>query len=290
MILKGRTLLLTGGTGSFGSAFIKHLIETDNLPTNLIVYSRDWLKQKELRESLGNPSWIKWFIGDIRDKERLAKAFINTNNFVDMVIHAAALKDLSSCEDNPTECLQTNIIGTQNIIDTCKNYGVDKFILISTDKAVLPINIYGTSKKMAEKLWISAGGNVARYGNVIGSSGSVLPVFRKMISDGATSLPITDDRCTRYWFNMKDAIQLVLDAIRYSSSGITFIPKMPSIRIIDLCKALDMPYHIVGLRSGEKIHEDLIPPDEITGSIGYNSGNNSNFLTISEIKESIYGV
>jgi UDP-N-acetylglucosamine 4,6-dehydratase/5-epimerase len=280
--MKGRTLLLTGVTGSFGSAFIRYLIKSDNIPNQLIAYSRDWLKQKELRESLNNPDWIKWVIGDVRDKEQLYKV-----GSVTMVIHAAAIKDLPTCEKNPEECMKTNIVGTQNIIDYCKDHNITQAVLISTDKAVLPINVYGTSKKMAEKLWIASGYNVARYGNVIGSAGSVLPLYRKLIAEGAESLPVTEVNMTRFWFNMDDAIKLVFNALSDEKKGEVFIPDMPSIRIIDLCKALNMPYHIIGVRQGEKLHEDLIPPDSFANNKGLNSGNNKWYLTIEEIKESI---
>lgn len=283
-MIEGRVILLTGATGSFGSAFIKHLIDTNNIPCQLIAYSRDWIKQKELRDSIGNPPWIQWAIGDIRDKARLFEFE------PDIVIHAAAIKDLPTCEINATECLKTNIYGTQNIIDLCKTVQAEKAVLISTDKAVLPINTYGTSKKMAEKLWINAGYNVARYGNVIGSAGSVLPLYRKLIAHGAKSLPVTDPRMTRFWYPMQQAIELVFDALNSDRTGDVFVPTMPSIRIIDLCKALDMPYHIIGIREGEKLHEDMIPPDPITGSEGYNSLNNPQYLTVEEIRRSIDGV
>lgn len=282
--LSDKTLFVSGGTGSFGSALIKHLIQTDNVPKKLTVYSRDWHKQKQSRDSLGNPEWINWVIGDIRDKERLADSIY----YHDYIIHAAAIKCIEACENNPTECLQTNVIGTQNIIDCmCK---FNKAILISTDKAVQPINTYGTSKKMAEKLWINAGYNVCRYGNVIGSAGSVLPLYRKLIANGAKSLPVTDVRMTRYWYPMKNAINFVLNNLDNKSNGDVYIPKIPSIRIIDLCAALDMPYHVVGIRPGEKLHEFMISPDDITGDEGYSSGNNSHFLTIDEIRRSIDGI
>lgn len=276
-------IFLTGGTGSFGSAYLRNHVANGN-DEKVIVYSRDWIKQKELRESLGNPSNIQWVIGDIRDKERLKRSIPDYCN----VIHAAAIKCIEACENNPTECLETNVIGTQNIIDCFQVF--TSYVLISTDKAVNPINTYGVSKKMAEKLWISAGGNVARYGNVIGSAGSVLPLYRKLMARGAESLPVTSEKMTRFWFPMKDALKLVDEAMESKKRGEMFIPKIPSIRIVDLCKALDMPYHIVGIRPGEKLHEFLIPPDDITGSDGYSSGNNTHFLTVEEIKESIYGI
>jgi UDP-N-acetylglucosamine 4,6-dehydratase len=223
-------------------------------------------------------------IGDVRDKDRVKECA----ECADLVIHAAALKCIEACENNPVECLKTYVIGTQNIIDSLE--WVDKAVLISTDKAVQPINIYGTSKKMAEKLWISAGNNVARYGNVIGSAGSVLPLYRKLIAEGAKSLPVTDVRMTRFWYPMREAVELVLEALESEDRGEMFIPQIPSIRITDLCEALDMPYHVVGIRAGEKLHETMIAPSDIDDSEGYSSGNNPHFLTIDEIKESIYGI
>lgn len=285
MDFKHQSILLTGGTGSFGGAFIKHLIKTNNIPRQLTVYSRDWQKQKQLRDELGSPVWIKWVLGDIRDKERLKKL-----NSFDIVIHAAAIKCIDACRLNPTECLETNVIGTQNIID---HVYAAKFILISTDKAVHPINTYGTSKKMAEKLWIAANGcigsmfSVCRYGNVIGSSGSVLPLYKQMIHDGVKSLPVTHDGMTRFWYPMQSAINFVIESLDKMEGDEVFIPQIPSIRITDLCKALNMPYHIIGIRPGEKLHESMIPPDDVTGSEGYNSGNNPHFLTVEEIRESI---
>ena len=283
--LQDKHLLVTGGTGSFGSALIRYLIDNGNQPKKLTVFSRDWIKQKQLRDSLCNPKWINWVIGDVRDKDRLKEAM---GLDVTFVIHAAALKCIDACEQNPVECLKTNVLGTQNVID-CLEW-VQNSVLISTDKAVQPINIYGTSKKMAEKLWISSGYNVARYGNVIGSAGSVLPLYRRLIAEGAKSLPVTDERMTRFWYPMDDAIRLVLEALDANPSGEMFIPKIPSIRITDLCKALDMPYHVVGIRPGEKLHEYMIAPSDIDDSEGYSSGNNPHFLTVDEIRESIYGI
>jgi UDP-N-acetylglucosamine 4,6-dehydratase/5-epimerase len=274
--------LITGGTGSFGSAFIKAHVSSG---IGITVYSRDWVKQKQLRDELGNPSNIRWVIGDVRDKERLRHAI----KVADTVIHAAAIKCIEACEQNPTECLDTNVIGTQNVIDAIP-YNTLKAILISTDKAVMPINTYGASKKMAEKLWLKAGYSVCRYGNVIGSAGSVLPLYRKMIADGVKSLPVTDARMTRFWYPMQDAVSLVKSAIDNYSPSEMYIPRIPSIRIVDLCTALDMPYHEVGIREGEKLHEYMIAPDDVTDSAGYSSGNNTHFLTVDEIRRSIDGI
>jgi UDP-N-acetylglucosamine 4,6-dehydratase len=275
--------LITGGTGSFGSAFIKAHVSSG---VRIVVYSRDWAKQKQLRDELCNPDNIRWIIGDIRDRDRLEYAMA----FTDVVIHAAAIKCIEACEQNPTECLDTNVIGTQNVIDAMNANRVEKGILISTDKAVMPINVYGTSKKMAEKLWLKAGYSVCRYGNVIGSAGSVLPLYRRLISEGAKSLPVTDTRMTRFWYPMQDAVGLVKKAIEFYDPSEVYIPRIPSIRIVDLCTALDMPYHEVGIREGERLHEYMIAPDDATGSAGYSSGNNTHFLTVDEIRGSIDGI
>lgn len=290
MNLGSANVFLTGGTGSFGSAFIQFLIETKNIPEKLTVYSRDWQKQQALREKLGDPSWIQWVIGDVRDLNRL-KNVIHGHN---LIIHAAAIKCIVACEKNATECLLTNVMGTQNVIDAikCSSTFQTKAILISTDKAVHPINTYGTSKKMAEKLWVNAVTRlnsfaVCRYGNVIGSSGSVLQRYLSLIMDGVESLPVTDERMTRFWYPMQDAIKFVLDSLAKMKNNEVFIPKIPSIRIVDLVSALNMKYHIVGIRPGEKLHEYMIPPSDISNDPGYSSGNNEHFLTVFEIVKSI---
>lgn len=290
MNLGGANIFLTGGTGSFGSAFIQFLIETKNIPNQLTVYSRDWQKQHALREKVGNPSWINWVIGDVRDVNRLRSVILGNN----LIIHAAAIKCIVACEDNATECMLTNVIGTQNVIDAIKDKAFlqTKAILISTDKAVHPINTYGTSKKMAEKLWVNAVTPlnkfaVCRYGNVIGSNGSVLPKYMSLIMDGASSLPVTDERMTRFWYPMQDAIKFVLESLEKMTDNEVFIPKIPSIRIVDLVSALNMKYHVTGIRPGEKLHEYMIAPDDVTNDPGYSSGNNPDFLTVEQILKSI---
>lgn len=279
-----KTILITGLTGSFGSAFTKYLL-TKN-PKKLICFSRDWLKQKNLRDELGNPSNMRWFIGDVRDKDRLLKALKN----VDVLIHASAIKDLPTCQYNPFEAMQTNVIGTQNVIDACIERGVNKCLLISTDKAVAPANTYGATKALAEHLWLNANMtaanddirfSVCRYGNVCGSSGSVVPIFKKLITEGAEYLPITDERMTRFWMEMDKVLRFVEDSIESMEGNELFIPRLPSVLITDLCKALDMPYKIIGIRDGEKLHESL--------DIDYSSDNNT-FLTIDEIKETIKNI
>lgn len=281
-MFKNKIILVTGLTGSMGIAFAKYLLDKE--PKKVICFSRCWLKQKNLRDELGNPDNYRWFLGDIRDRDRLIRAFKD----VDIVIHAAAIKDLESCEYNPSECMQTNVIGTQNVIDACIECKVNKCLLISTDKAVSPCNTYGTSKAMAEKLWINANKyaanddirfSICRYGNVVGSNGSVVPVWRKMIAEGATELPITHPDMTRFWFKMDDVMRFVEDSIETMQGGELFIPRLPSVRITDLAVAFGMPYRVVGIRQGEKIHESM---DE-----GYDSGSNPWFLTVDEIKETI---
>ncbi|MFX1570626.1 MAG: SDR family NAD(P)-dependent oxidoreductase [Promethearchaeota archaeon] len=277
-----KTILITGGTGSFGSAFTKYLAKYP--PKKLIVFSRDWLKQKNLKSELGELPWVRFFIGDVRDRDRLIRAFKD----VDIVIHAAAIKDLESSEYNPSEAMLTNIQGTQNVIDACIEKKVEKCLFISTDKAVNPINTYGTSKAMAEKLWLNANKyaadddirfSICRYGNVVGSAGSIVPVWKKLIEKGAKELPITDERMTRYWFKMDDVMRFVEDSLEKMQGNEIFIPRLPSVRITDLAKAFNMPYKVIGIRPGEKIHEQM--------DYSSDSGINDWFLTVDEIRETI---
>ena len=275
-----KTILITGGTGSFGSAFCRNIANNKEYK-KIIVLSTSWEKQTALRNELGNPEHMRWFIGNVRDYDRLYQAFENVN----VVIHAAAIKCIVTCQNDPEEALKTNVIGTQNVIRAAINRKVGKVLLISTDKAVAPINTYGATKALAENLIINANNykgsknirfSVCRYGNVIGSAGSVLPVWKKLIDDGAESLPVTDPDMTRFWFPMDQAIKFVQDSLLHMKGGETFIPEIASIKITDLAKALNMPYHIVGLRKGEKIHESM--------SADYSSDKNR-FLTVEEIKE-----
>jgi len=281
-IFDGKTILITGGTGSMGTAFAKYL--KNNPPKKLIIFSRDWLKQKNLRSELGELPWVRFFIGDIRDRDRLIRAFKD----VDIVIHAAAIKDLESCEYNPSEAMLTNVQGTQNVIDACIENKVNKCLFISTDKAVNPCNTYGTSKAMAERLWLNANSTAAddnimfsicRYGNVWGSNGSIGPIWKKLIEQGATELPVTHPDMTRFHFLMPDVMRFVENSLQKMQGGELFIPRLPSIRIVDLAAAFGMPYKIVGLRQGEKIAEEMEP--------GYSSGTNEWFLTVDEIKQTI---
>lgn len=281
-MFENKTILITGMTGSFGAAFSNYILNKN--PKKVICFSRGWLAQKELRDKLNNPENCRWFIGDIRDKERLIRAFDN----VDIVIHAAAIKDLESCEYNPSEAMLTNVYGTQNVIDACIENKVQKCLFISTDKAVNPINTYGTSKAMAEKLWLGANKyaanddirfSICRYGNVWGSNGSIGPVWKKLIEQGTKELPVTHPDMTRFHFLMSDVLRFVEDSLEKMQGGEIYIPRLPSIRIIDLAAAFGLPYKIVGIRAGEKIHEEMEP--------GYDSGLNSWVLSIDEIKETI---
>jgi UDP-N-acetylglucosamine 4,6-dehydratase len=276
-----KSILITGGTGSLGTALCK-LFQKD-IPKRLIIFSTDWKKQEDLRNNLGNPPYMRWFIGNIRDQERLTMAFED----VDYVIHAAAIKSLEACENEPEEALKTNVIGTRNVINAALERGVRKTLLISTDKAVNPINTYGTSKAMAEKLIINANNcvgwknvkfSVVRYGNVIGSSNSVVPVWKKLIEQGAEYLPVTDEEMTRFWYPMEDACEFVIDSLERMQGREIFIPKIKSIRITDLAAAFGKPYKVIGIRKGEKLHEEL---DQ-----GYNSRDNE-YLTVEEIRETI---
>jgi UDP-N-acetylglucosamine 4,6-dehydratase len=267
-MLAVKTVLITGGTGSFGKDFTKWLLKNDS-PKKLIIFSRDWLKQQQMREELGDPDNVRWFIGDVRDLGRLKRAFYG----VDIVIHAAAIKDIDACTYNPYEALQTNVNGTQNVVDACIDCNVDKAILISTDKAVNATNTYGRTKALAENIFIDGqayvGGHktkfaVCRYGNVLGSSGSVIPKFKKLIEDGAKSLPLTSVDMTRYFFPMEDAIKLVYDSLLTMTGREIFIPNMKAARIVDLVAAFDKPFYLVGVRPGEKLHETLYADEHET--------------------------
>jgi UDP-N-acetylglucosamine 4,6-dehydratase len=268
-IIDGKTILVTGGTGTFGKAFIKHVFENHN-PKKLIVFSRDEFKQYQLEKMYPMDKYsIRYFIGDIRDKDRLYRAF----NGVDYVIHAAALKQVPACEYNPFEAVRTNVLGAQNIIDAAIDRGVKKVIAISTDKAVNPINLYGGTKMVMEKLMVAGnyyvGGKgtvfaAVRYGNVVGSRGSVIPLFRKFKEDGIKKLPITDERMTRFWIPIEDGVKLVMNALEEAVGGETFVPRIPSMKITDLARAIipDCEFEQIGIRPGEKLHETLISEEE----------------------------
>lgn len=266
-MLNNKTILITGGTGSFGKCFIQHLLNTAS-PKKIIVFSRDELKQYEMAQSFVD-SRMRFFIGDVRDKERLKQAL----NGVDVCIHAAALKHVPIAEYNPTECIKTNIHGAQNVIDACIANGVSNVIALSTDKAANPINLYGATKLASDKLFIAANNmkgsrqtqfSVVRYGNVVGSRGSVVPFFKNLIKQGAKEIPITDERMTRFWITLDKGVEFVLHNLKRMHGGEIFIPKIPSMKITDLADALapHLPRKIIGIRPGEKLHEVMIPKDD----------------------------
>jgi len=262
------TVLITGGTGSFGKKFTEIML-TRYHPKKMIIFSRDELKQHEMRQVYPDTgdSPMRYFIGDVRDRERLYRAF----NGVDVVVHAAALKQVPACEYNPFEAIQTNVIGAKNVIDAAIDQGVTKVMAISTDKAVNPINLYGATKLCAEKLFVQGnsysgeGGprfSCARYGNVVGSRGSVIPVFRKQQECG--KITVTDERMTRFWITLEQGVRFVIRCIEKMQGGEVFVPKIPSMRIVDLAEAVAPGCQIefIGIRPGEKLHEVLISRDE----------------------------
>jgi UDP-N-acetylglucosamine 4,6-dehydratase/5-epimerase len=262
--LDGRSILVTGGTGSFGQAFVRQLF-SDHQPARVVVYSRDELKQFEMRQTLNQPQ-IRYFIGDVRDRDRLERALQG----IDVVVHAAALKQVPAAEYNPIECIKTNVIGSENVINASINQGVKKVIALSTDKAVNPVNLYGATKLCADKLFVAANHlspsgtrfSVVRYGNVIGSRGSVIPFFKSMSKKGR--LPLTDKRMTRFWIRIEDGVRFVDRCIELMRGGEIFVPKIPSMKIVDLATALcpNCEHEIVGIRPGEKLHELLIARDD----------------------------
>lgn len=266
-MFNGKNILITGGTGSFGKTYTKILLQNYK-PNKIIIYSRDELKQFEMA-NIFNDSCMRYFIGDVRDKERLSTAMRG----VDFVIHAAAMKHVPVAEYNPMECIKTNIHGAQNVIDACFENQVEKCIALSTDKACNPVNLYGATKLASDKLFVAAnniaGNNqtrfsVARYGNVVGSRGSVVPFFKKLIKEGTKELPITDTRMTRFWISLEDGVKFVLSNFEKMHGGEIFIPKIPSMKITDLAHALapNLKHKIIGIRAGEKLHEIMISSDD----------------------------
>lgn len=271
-MLNGKTILVTGGTGSFGKRFLEKVFENYK-PQKVIIYSRDEYKQSLIKQDYADVvdmSRVRFFIGDVREKERLYRAFEG----VDYVIHAAAMKQVPTCEYNPFEAIKTNINGAQNVIDAALDCGVKKVVALSTDKAVNPINLYGGTKLVSDKLFIAAnayrGNNyqtvfsVVRYGNVAGSRGSVIPVFGKMVLQGKKELPITDMRMTRFWITLDEGVELVFKALEESKGGETYISKIPSFYICDLAKALFPQGELkeIGIREGEKLHEVMVTKDD----------------------------
>lgn len=324
-MFNNKTILITGGTGSFGKKFISMLLDRYN-PKKVIIYSRDELKQFEMQQKFNAPC-MRYFIGDVRDGARLEKAMYK----VDYVVHAAALKQVPAAEYNPMECIKTNVHGAQNVINAAIACGVKKVIALSTDKAANPINLYGATKLCSDKLFTAANAMVGdrdtrfavvRYGNVVGSRGSVVPFFKKLVADGAKELPITDERMTRFWLKLEDGVNFVFKNFERMQGGEIFIPKIPSMRVVDLAKAIapELPIKVIGIRPGEKLHEVMCPSDlyyetiefadhfvikpsiefknidYMTNALGekgklvadgfdYNSGNNPHFLTVEELRE-----
>ncbi len=325
-MLNGKSILVTGGTGSFGKKFIETILKDFPEIEKIVVFSRDEFKQFEMSNlpQFKGSSKLRYFIGDVRDKERLMRAF----NGIDIVIHAAALKQVPACEYNPFEAVKTNVIGAQNIIDAAIDRGVKKVVALSTDKACSPINLYGATKLCSDKLFIAgnvyAGAgdtkfSVVRYGNVAGSRGSVIPFFQKLIAEGAKELPITDDQMTRFWLKLEEAVEMVTLALETMCGGELFVRKIPSITMVDLAKAMapNLPIKIVGIRPGEKIHEMMISREDarntvefdkfyiimpdlegvremmnhngkaVAGDFEYHSGNNKDWLSIAQMKNLI---
>lgn len=329
-MLNEATILITGGTGSFGKMFSK-MILNEFEPKKIIIYSRDEFKQDMMKKEFAamfpkKNDKLRFFIGDVRDKDRLKRAL----NGVDYIVHAAAMKQVPACEYNPFEAIKTNIHGAQNVIDAALDCGVKKVVALSTDKAVNPINLYGGTKLVSDKLFIAANAysgmngtvfSVVRYGNVAGSRGSVIPFFQELINSECKELPITDLRMTRFWITLEQGVELVMKAIEESKGGETYISKIPSFNIIDLAEAMASEHKIkeVGIREGEKLHEVMITKDDsrytyeyeqhyiiypqfdwwnaekhlakngkkIEDGFEYNSGTNSQWLSIEELKKEL---
>ena len=322
-----KSILITGGTGSFGKKYVKTLLSRYK-PSRIVVFSRDELKQFEMQQEYNAPA-MRYFIGDVRDRERLAQAM----NGIDFVIHAAALKQVPAAEYNPMECIKTNIDGAANVINAALAHNVEKVIALSTDKAANPINLYGATKLASDKLFVAANNmvgksgptfSVVRYGNVVGSRGSVVPFFQKLVDEGAQELPITHEAMTRFWISLQEGVDFVLKNFDRMWGGEIFVPKIPSIRVTDLAAAIApaLKQRVIGIRPGEKLHEIMCPSDDshltlefsdhyvlrptikfhhadidyTTNALGetgtavpvgfeYNSGNNPRFLSPAEIVE-----
>src|ERR1700743_2646555 len=268
--LNDKSVLVTGGTGSFGKHFIKTVI-AQYKPKRLIVFSRDELKQFEMAQEFPPEKYpfIRYFIGDVRDKDRLDLALRD----VDYVVHAAAMKEVTTPEKNPFECIRTNVFGAENVVSACLRRGVKRVVALSTDKAANPINLYGASKLASDKIFVAANNmagadgtrfSVVRYGNVFGSRGSVVPFFKKLAAEGADSLPITDERMTRFWITLTQGVNFVLSSMEMMRGGEIYVPKIPSSTIPDVARSINpgLKQHIVGIRPGEKLHETMVPADD----------------------------
>ena len=267
-MLNNKSILITGGTGSFGHQYAYTLLEKFKV-RRIVIYSRDELKQYEMQMKFDKfKGSIRFFIGDVRDKDRLQEAMRG----IDIVIHAAAMKQVPAAEYNPMECIKTNIHGAENLIHTALANNVDRVIALSTDKAANPVNLYGATKLASDKLFVAAnnmsGGRtkfaIVRYGNVVGSRGSVVPFFEKLIKEGSDNLPITHKDMTRFWITLQEGVDFVLKCMERMDGGEIFVPKIPSVRIIDLAKAMapELPIKIIGIRPGEKLHEVMCPSDD----------------------------
>lgn len=265
-ILEDSSILVTGGTGSFGKAFIRHALDHLN-PRRIAILSRDELKQSDMKADFPEER-LRWFVGDIRDRDRLMRAF----HGVDYIVHAAALKQVDTAEYNPFEYVKTNVLGSQNVIDAAIETGVKKVIALSTDKASSPVNLYGATKLTADKLFVAANNYsdatgpdlaVVRYGNVMGSRGSVIPLFKRLAAEGKP-LPITDPTMTRFWITLPQAVQFVVDALDTMTGGELFVPRIPSMRVVDLVEAVapGAQTYSIGIRPGEKLHEEMISADD----------------------------
>ncbi len=270
--LNGKSILVTGGTGSFGKAFIRRVLDRFE-PRRVVVFSRDELKQYDMQHEFGvaegKPTPLRFFLGDVRDAQRLEMAMRG----IDYVIHAAALKHVPAAEYNPFECIHTNVLGAENVVQAAIKNDVRSVIALSTDKAASPINLYGASKLASDKIFVAANSLsshdrtrfcVVRYGNVVGSRGSVVPYFRKLIDSGAIDLPVTDARMTRFWITLGQGVDFVLSCIAMMRGGEIFVPKIPTMRIADLARGMapKLPHRIVGIRPGEKLHEVMITEDD----------------------------
>lgn len=330
-MLNDKTVLITGGTGSFGKKCLKMIFERYN-PKKVIIYSRDEFKQYNMKAEMADQvdmSRVRFFIGDVRDKERLMRAF----HGVDYVIHAAAMKQVPTCEYNPMEAIKTNVHGAQNVIDAALDRGVKKVVALSTDKAVNPINLYGGTKLVSDKLFIAANAytglngtvfSVVRYGNVAGSRGSIIPLFRRLAEEGKTELPITDTRMTRFWITLEQGVELVFKALAEAKGGETYISKIPSFHITDLAEAILPGCGIkeIGIREGEKLHEVMVTKDDsrstfeydkhyivypnfdwvdlkeavlpggkcVADGFEYNSGTNAEWLNVEQLREALKNV
>jgi UDP-N-acetylglucosamine 4,6-dehydratase len=275
--INGRTVLITGGTGSFGRAFVEMVTRTYT-PKKLIIFSRDELKQYEMAQAFPAERWpyLRWFIGDVRDAARLEMAMRD----VDYVIHAAALKHVTIAEYNPFECIKTNVMGAENVVNAAIARGVKRVVALSTDKAANPINLYGASKLASDKIFVAAEAmagasetrfSVVRYGNVMGSRGSVAPFFQKLLAEGASDLPITDPRMTRFWITLTQGVNFVLSSLEQMQGAEIFVPKIPSMKTTELATAIapHLPHRVVGIRSGEKLHEIMIPEDDARSTVEF---------------------